>query len=305
MTNLALVKLHIAVLIAGLTGVLGRIIEADAFVLSLYRTGMALICIFVLLKFLKAIALPQGRMMVRYMLVGALLVVHWIFFYGSIKLSNISIGVVCLSTGGFFTAILEPLLLKSKFSFKEIFFALLSILGIALIFNFDAQYRLGITVGIIASFLAALYTVTSKQISSTFETKNIFMYQMAGAFIMMSALTPVYAYFNDASNLIVSLDDFYALLFLVIVCTLGLYLLQLDVARHISAFTINLSFNLEPLYSIIIAIVFFNESKDLNFSFAIGLILIITSVVLQSIRTVRMQRALNAKRQKEAAVDKA
>lgn len=122
---------------------------------------------------------------------------------------------------------------------------------------------------------------------------------------MMSALTPVYAYFNDASNLIVSLDDFYALLFLVIVCTLGLYLLQLDVARHISAFTINLSFNLEPLYSIIIAIVFFNESKDLNFSFAIGLILIITSVVLQSIRTVRMQRALNAKRQKEAAVDKA
>ena len=76
-------------------------------------------------------------------------------------------------------------------------------------------------------------------------------------------------------------------------------------ARHISAFTINLSFNLEPLYSIIIAIVFFNESKDLNFSFAIGLILIITSVVLQSIRTVRMQRALNAKRQKEAAVDKA
>ena len=287
MTSLPFIKLHIAVLIAGLTGVLGKIIEANAFVLSFYRTALALLCIFLLLKFTGKIKIPNGRNAIRYMLVGALLVIHWMLFYASIKLSNISIGVICLSTGGFFTALIEPLIIKSKFSAKEIFFALLAVLGIALIFNFDSHYRLGIIVGIIASALAALYTVTSKKISNTFETKNIFMYEMAGAFLCMLALCPLYFIYQSPSTLIVSMHDLYALLFLVIVCTLGLYLLQLDVSRHISAFTINLSFNLEPLYSIIIAIIFFNESKDMNISFFIGLFLIVISVSMQSIRSIR------------------
>ena len=282
----AFIKLHVSIILAGATGIFGKLITLNEGLLVWYRMMFATLLFLGILFLKKELHKIVPRDMLKIGSVGLLLGFHWVFFYGSIKASNVSIGVVCFSLTGFFTAFLEPLIYRCKISVKEVLFSLLTLLGILLIFHFDTRYRLGICLGVVSSALAALFTITNKKVGAHHQTSTLLLHEMAGGFIGLSCLLPFYLSYFPVPTIIPDASDFLYLLLLASVCTIGLYLLQIQVLKTISAFTVNLSYNLEPVYSILLAMLLFHEAKELNFSFYIGLVIIIFSVILQTINVI-------------------
>lgn len=278
----AFIKLHVSVLIAGTTGIFGRLISLNEGLLVWYRMLFATVMFFLLLWMLGKLKRVSFRDVCKIGSVGMLLAIHWLFFYGSIKASNVSIGVVCLSLMSFFTALFEPLINRHRISLGEIACSLIGVLGIILIFHFDTRYRLGIGMGILSSALASLFTICNKKVSVGYTSSTMLMYEMGGGFLGLSCLLPLYLSFFPVASILPSLTDLIYLLLFASVCTVLLYILQIQVLKKISAFTFNLTYNLEPIYSIIAAMFLFHEAKELNASFYVGLGLILFSVLLHS-----------------------
>ena len=293
--------LHLSVFIAGFTGVLGRLITLDSAILVWWRMAAAAVLMYLYLHVSARMqtrrrgADARGASLRRYGIkdvlqmggVGMLLCLHWVFFYASIKASNVSIGVVCFSLVGFFTALFEPIINRHRFSGREFLFSLLTILGIYLIFQFDARYRLGIALGVVSSALYALFAITNQRVGKHYEPKNMLLWEMVGGLVGLTCLIPIYNMFIPVGRLYPVGMDYPYLAFMVVVCTIGLCLLQIIVLQKIPAFTVNLTYNLEPVYSIILSMFIFSEYKELNFSFCIGIALIIISVVLQTLSEVK------------------
>jgi drug/metabolite transporter (DMT)-like permease len=218
---------------------------------------------------------------------GALLGLHWMLFYGSIKASNVSIGVICYSLVGFFTAILEPIIYHRKISAIEILFSLITVLGLLCIFSFDARYRYGISIGVLSSFVAALYGVCNKKVSVGVKTRTVLFYQMSAGLVLVSMIIPFYLMLFPTHQDVFVIPDgsnLWWMLCHALFCTVAMYILQIQALRTLSAFTVNLTYNLEPCYTIIIAFIVFNEARELNFSFYLGITLILISVLLQTWR---------------------
>lgn len=280
----AFIQLHTAIILAGFTGVFGKLITLNEGLLVWYRMIISAVLLLLILgasKRLKTISVKDFRQIA---FVGFLLGIHWIFFYGSIKYSNISVGVVCFSLNGFFTAILAPFINNKKIDLSEILLSCLTLLGIVLIFSFDSKYRLGISLGIISSLLAALYTIANERLAHKYKSETITVYQMTGGAMAIGLLIPLYLHFFPVTTLLPSMSDFAYLVLLALFCTVLLYLLLTQALKKISAFTVNLSFNLEPVYTIALAIFFYKENRELSIPFYIGLALIVLSVVLQMMK---------------------
>ena len=286
------IQLHLSVFIAGFTGVLGRLISLDSAVLVWYRMAFAGLLMFAFLLFTKQYKKSTFRGKLQMGGVGMLLCLHWVFFYASIKSSNVSIGVVCFSLVGFFTALFEPIINRHRFSAREFLFSLLTLSGIYLIFQFDARYRLGICLGIVSSALYALFAIANQRVGKHYEAKNMLFWEMTGGLLGLSLLLPIYQIFIPVGELIPSGLDMAYLSFMVIICTIGLCLLQIIVLQKIAAFTVNLTYNLEPVYSIILSMFIFKEYKELNVAFYCGITLIILSVALQTWSEVRRSRKM-------------
>ena len=277
--------LHLAVLVAGFTGILGKAITLNEGLLVWYRVLFAAILLFFIVKVIFRKNRLHTREKVEIVKVGMLLTLHWVFFYASIKYSNVSIGVVCYCLCGFFTSLFKPMIEKSKFLLSELMLSILSVLGIGLIFHFDAAYRTGIVLGVISAALGALYTIFNARIVKKYDNLTINYYQMLGGTVGLGLLLPVYLHFFPVERFLPSLNDTFYLILLALFCTVGLYYALVEALKKIPVFTINLSFNLEPIYSILLAFLFFNESKEVNFAFYTGLAIIIISVVLQTLKS--------------------
>ena len=282
MLSYAFIVLHLSIVLAGFTGVLGRLITLNEGLLVWYRVIFASVFFFLYLLIKKGQIRVSFKDVLRIAWVGLLLCVHWLLFYGSIKYSNVSIGVVCFASVGFFTAIIDPVLSKRPFSIREIIFSLLTILGIALIFHFDTRYQVGIILGVLSAVAAALLTIENRRVGSDYPLMTFLFYEITSSVVIMTAFMPIYLSFFPVPTILPSMSDFIYLLILSSFCTVGMFSLQLEALKRLSSFTVNLSYNLEPVYSIILAMIIFHEAKDLNFSFYIGLALICVSVLLQS-----------------------
>jgi len=280
----ALIKLHISVFLAGFTGILGVLIHLNEMTLVWYRIMITVVSLSVLFALTKKSTRIPKQQAVRFFLIGTLIALHWVAFYGSIKLSNVSIGLVCFSATGLFTALLEPLLVTKKLQWVELGLGLLSLLGIYLIFHFDERYQTGILVGIISAFLAALFSVLNKKQVADAEPTVMMLYELTGGLVILTLLMPVYAFFFPETSIVPTLSDWGWLLVLSWLCTIVAMQLMLDSLKKVSAFTQNLSLNLEPVYAIIMAFILFDENKYLSSSFYFGVGLIILSVVLQMAR---------------------
>ena len=283
-------KLHLAVLLSGFTGIFGKLISLNEGLLVLYRTLFSAIILFFLIKLTKTLAQINIREKLNIAKIGFFIAIHWAFFYASIKYSNISIGVVCYCLTSFFTAIFEPLLNKNKLVFSQLIFSAITLFGISLIFHFDSSYHTGILLGSISSAFAALYTIYNERLVKTYDSKVINYYQMIGGTICLGILMPFYLIFFPVESLIPTGTDFFYLILLSLFCTVGLYVLFAEALKKIPAFTTNLTFNLEPIYAIILAFVFFNEGKQVSQSFYLGLFFVMTSVVLQTIISLRRKK---------------
>jgi drug/metabolite transporter (DMT)-like permease len=289
----AFILLHLAVLLAGFTGVFGRLITLNAALISWYRlmfSGLLLLMILAATGRLENISVKN---IARIAFAGAFLGLHWVFFYASIKYANISVGVVCFSLTSFFTAILAPLLNRKKFSVAELLLSALTLCGIGLIFGLDAHYRTGIILGIISAILVAFYTVFNERLTKKFKSHTITLYTMLGGFMGVSAVLPISLLLFPAAAFAPSLLDLVYLLLLSLVCTVLLYMMLTSALKTIPAFTVNLSFSLEPLYSIVLAIWLFKENRELSPAFYFGLGLIVLSVVLQMFRVAAQHKKLN------------
>lgn len=233
--------------------------------------------------------LLRTRDRIKIMCCGLLLSIHWVFFYGSIKAANVSVGAVCFALVGFFTAVIEPMINRHRPDWRELLLGALTVAGIALIFGFDARYRLGIAMGVVSSVLYALFSIFSKQVqaSSGQSSSTMLLYELTGGAVVLTLLMPMYAHiFPDATLWPVG-RDFWLLLVFATIFTVLPFLLQLQALRHISAFTVNLTYNLEPVYTIIFASLLFGEAQEVGAAFWVGVTLIALSVVLQTIRSAR------------------
>lgn len=282
--------LHFAVILAGFTGVFGKLISLNEGLLTWYRVFFSAVILFLILKLFKVLDQTTSKEKFDIAKIGLLITIHWVFFYASIKYSNISIGVICYCLTSFFTAVFKPLIDRSAFKFSELLLSMLTLLGISLIFHFDTSYQLAIILGVISSAFAALYTIYNERLVKVYDSKIINYYQMIGGTIGLGFLLPAYLYFFPAENLIPDFKDTFYLILLSLFCTVGLYVAFAEVLKKIPAFTVNLSFNLEPIYAIILAFIFFDESKEVNTSFYIGLFFVMISVVLQSIISLRKSK---------------
>ncbi|WP_293916178.1 MULTISPECIES: DMT family transporter [unclassified Sphingobacterium] len=275
--------LHFAVILAGFTGIFGKLIAVNEGLLVWYRVLFSAIILWMILSLFKVSRHITTKEKFDIAKIGMFITMHWVFFYASIKYSNISVGVVCYCLTSFFTAVFDPLINRRKFNVNELLLSVLTLAGIALIFHFDSSYQLGIVLGIISSAFAALYTLFNERIVKKYDSRLINYYQMIGGTIGLGILMPLYLYIFPVETVLPDWRDIGYLLLLASFCTVGLYILFAESLKKIPAFTVNLSFNLEPVYAIILAFLFFDESKELNLFFYIGLLLVMTSVVLQTI----------------------
>jgi drug/metabolite transporter (DMT)-like permease len=297
----AFIQLHIAVFLAGFTAILGKLILLNEGVLVWYRILITVTVLGAWMMYKKQLELIAGRDMLKIAGVGLILALHWVTFYGSVKYANVSVALVCFSATGFFTALLEPLLLRKKIVWVEFGLGLLAIVGIYIIFDFHPQYKTGILFGIIAALGSALFPILNKELLIRFTPKTLTIYELGGGLLLLSAALPFYLTHFPASYYLPTHSDWGWLIILAVLCTVLSFDLQLNALKKISAFTSNLTYNLEPLYGIILAFIFFGESKMLHPGFYLGAAFILLAIVLQMLLV--LWKAKRAKIQNENIVE--
>lgn len=286
----AVIQLHLFVFLAGLTGPIGNYIQLNGLYLVLYRMGITSIIALCIFLFTKKNTPTSFNNIIKLLGIGVLISLHWVCFYSSIKLANVSIALICISSVGLFTVLLDPLITKSNFKWKELGIGIISLIGILCIFQFDTHFRLGILVGLVSSFLAALFTLLNKKLTVNIAAQTIQTFEMIGGFGFLTILLLLLQKIQGTFFVIPTRQDWGWLLILSIFCTVLANYLMLSSLKYVSAFTLNITLNLEPVYGIILAFLLFDEHKQLGTSFYIGIVLITISVVIQMFSVFRAQK---------------
>lgn len=273
--------LHIVVFIWGFTGILGKLISLPAVHLVWLRILLALFSLFIYIRF-RNISLSVSRTNLgKLFFVGVLIAFHWIFFYHSIKVSNVSVAVVCLSSATLFTSLFEPLIYRRRVYLYELVFGLVIVASLAFIFSIDVEYVEGMIYGILSAVFSALFTVFNGKFASRQNPVTLTFYELMGGFLLIS----VYYLFTgtlDSSLLSVSMSDWWWLILLATVCTAFTFVMSVDLMKDISPFTVVLAVNLEPVYTVIMAAIFFQEYGQLNYSFYVGTFTIVSSIFVNA-----------------------
>lgn len=273
-----LIILHITVFVWGFTGILGALISIDATHLVWYRVLIAFISLYGYFLFKKISIRVSIETFLKLFFTGAIVAAHWILFFQSIKLSTVSVALVSLSSLTLFTAILEPLLKRQKISGLEIFTGLMIISGIYMIFKFESRYSVGIISGLLSALCASIFSIiNSKQIQNR-PAPIISFYELIGAWVWVS----LYLLISEGLKAPVSLNpsDLFFLLILGTVCTSLAYVAGVAVMKELSAFRVALITNLEPVYGIILAFMFFGKREQMTPGFYAGAIIVLGTIFL-------------------------
>ena len=283
----ALIQLHIAVFLAGFTAILGKLITLNEGLLVWYRLLITVVTLGIMLYLRKELQRISIKDVFKIAGVGAIVAIHWVTFYGSIKYANVSVALVCFSATGFFTALFEPLIIRRQISLIEILLGLMAIAGIYIIFDFHPQYKTGIIFGIISAMGSALFPIFNKRLLHRVTPRTLMFYELGGGLIALTLIVPLYLMQFPASYYLPTASDWLWLGVLAWFCTVLSFDLQLNALKKISAFTANLTYNLEPVYGIILAFIFFKENEQLKNQFYIGVALILLAVIFQMMRVAR------------------
>lgn len=275
-------KLHWIVFIWGFTAVLGRLITLDAMPLVWFRMLFAVVFIFIYNKFTKtSIRLPK-KVILKFLVAGLVIALHWFTFFRAIKVSNVSITLACLSTGAFFTSIIEPIFFKKKIIWYEIFFGLLVVVGLSIIFKVEGNYIEGIVLALISAFLSACFAVINSKFVVNYEPKVISFYELFGGVLFFSIFLFGTSSFNSEFFQL-SINDFLYLLVLSSVCTAYAFIASTSIMKFLSPYTVMLTINLEPIYGILLAVLIFKEKEQMSSTFYFGALLILITVILNAV----------------------
>jgi drug/metabolite transporter (DMT)-like permease len=277
--RLAYFKMHLAIFLWGFTGLFGKLISLNEGMLVWYRLLISSIAIAVILFYRKSFPKISFREVGIIAAIGILVMLHWVTFYASIKLASISVAMICLSSIALFVSFIEPLVNKQRFDKMEILFSAFAVLGIFFIYKSDISASAGIIVGVISALLSAMFSSLNKKIAHKYEPLTISLIELASGLIFLTLLLPLYFKIQPTEHYMPTTMDWLWLMILSLACTVFTWILSLQALQKVSAFTVALALNLEPVYGIILAIAFAGEAKILNAGFYLGGLLIMLTVV--------------------------
>jgi drug/metabolite transporter (DMT)-like permease len=274
-----LTSLHLMVVVLGLTGVFGKLISLSAIHLVWYRMGIAFISIAIFLAFKKQLFAVSKKDFLGLLGVGALVTFHWLCFFESIKVSTVSVAVVCLATSSLFSALIEPFFFKRKFLFYEVIMGVVVVVALAFIMGTETKYFWGYFYGIIAALLATLFTLFNAKYINKVGAAKITMIEMLSGVMIISCILffqQDYTVFTTK----ISITDLTYLILLGTLCTAMVFVWLTEIMRHITPYSLIMAINLEPVYSIIFALIIFGDNELMSSSFYFGSCVIIGIVFL-------------------------
>ena len=278
----SLIHFHFIVFVFGFTAILGSLISVDSLKLVWYRMLIASVFLLFLAPFFKKKLKISKNILFKLLFCGLIISLHWVFFFKAIKVSNVSITLSILSLGAFITSFLEPILYNRKIILYEVFLGFLVVIGTAIIFKTQFHYLEGIIYAFISVILSVFFTLFNGKLVGKISSFTISLYELIGGFITVSLLLIISDDLNTNLFYLKSGDVLW-LFILGTVCTAYAFVISVDVMKHLSPFSIMLSINMEPIYGIVLAIIFLNESENMSYEFYIGFLLIFFSVILNGI----------------------
>jgi len=278
--------LHFIVLIYGFTGILGKLISLPADYLVLYRLLLTIPILYVVILFRKESLKIDKQLLFKYLGIGIIIGLHWLTFFHSIKVSNVSVALSCFASSSLFAGILEPLIERKPIRKLEIISSIIVLITLSIMLGFELRYWQGALYGVLAAFLAALFTVLNKQLSKTKAVITMSLYEMTGALIPIVVVLGVgLLYATPIQNTwqMPTIPDWGWLLLLASVCTAYPFVAIIKLLRSITAFNVSLAVNFEPVYSIIFAYLIFGESERMTPVFYVGLCVVFGVVFLYQV----------------------
>lgn len=277
---------HVIVFIWGFTAVLGALITLDAVPLVWYRMLLATGFIYLWILWKKKNLKVSRSKLFLLIIAGVVIALHWLTFFGAIKVSNVSITLALLSTGAFFTSILEPVFYKRKLVGYEVIFGIVVMLGLYIIFRVETDYYLGIVLGLISAFLSAVFTLMNGKLIKHAAPSVISFYELLTGVAAISVYLLYVTVSSSGENgfnsgfFSLSESDWFYLLLLASVCTAYAFIASVAVMKHLSPYTIMLTINLEPVYGIILAFIIFGNKEQMHPQFYYGAAIILATVIL-------------------------
>jgi drug/metabolite transporter (DMT)-like permease len=286
--------LHLIVFIWGWSPILGKGIQTDAFQLVWYRIAMTIVMMGFYLTYIKANIIVSLKQLLQLSGIGFIICIHWLCFYGAIKVSNVSVTMAAFSTGTLFTAITEPLIYKRKFIWYELVIGIIIIFAIGLIFSVEVEYGLGILLGILAAFTASVFSVLNGVLiqdqKQPISSPVLSFIELTMALVVLSIFLLLNGSFSSEFFAITN-QDILLITILAGVCTVYPFIASVNLMKHLSPYTINLTVNLEGVYGIILAGILFHENKDLSITFYVGFGIILSVIFLNALLKQKFNKA--------------
>lgn len=275
------VLLHIVVLIWGFTAILGLLISMPAVEIVMYRTFMASLSLGVLLFLWKKPLFLKTKPTIQILLTGCLIGAHWILFFGAARVATASVCLAGMATSSLWTSFIEPFFYKKKVRIYEVALGITAIIGLYIIFRFEVNHALGLAMAVASAFLASLFTVINSKFTKDYFHYTITFYEMIGAFVLVIVFLPFYALWiaNGRVIWVPNPTDWWYLLILALLCTVYAYSASVELMKYVSAFAVNLTTNMEPVYGIMLALLIFGEDEQMTSGFYVGTTIILASVL--------------------------
>jgi drug/metabolite transporter (DMT)-like permease len=273
-------KLHFIVFLWGFSAILGKLVTIPAVELVFFRSIFAAAGMAAVLWFSRGNFKVDQKDLVRLILIGFIVSIHWLSFFGSARISNVSVSLVGFATNSLWAALLEPWFNKTKLKKYEVVLGLIVLLGLYIIFSFDFQYKEGLLLGIFAGFTSALFAVFNSRMVKRIGARTITFYEMIGVFLGTAIFLPFYKMTGNELRLAPSGMDLMYIAILAGVCSVYAYTVSVELMKRISVFMIQLTLNLEPVYGIIMAVIIFGQQEKMNINFYLG-----TTVILSAVAT--------------------
>lgn len=275
--------LHFLVFIAGFTAILGELITISAIPLVWFRMVMALILFFIYIKIAEIDIKINSKAMGKLAIAGVIIALHWITFFGAIDVSNVSITLAMFSCGAFFASLIEPVIFKRRIIWYEILFGIIVVICVFVITKSEIKYINGIILGIISAFLSSLFAVLNGSFLKQHSATVISFYEFLSGVLFITIYILIFNGGFSAEFFNISMSDYGYLFVLASICTAYAFIAAVHIMKVISPYTVILSYNMEPIYGIFMAIILFTEKEQMTPSFYYGAIIIITTVVLNAI----------------------
>ncbi|MEB1529599.1 DMT family transporter [Xanthomonas sp. WHRI 7945] len=289
-TTKAQLQIHFCVLLWGITAILGKLITLPALPLVWWRMLMVVAALALLPRVWRGLAALTPKLLLGYAAVGALVGLHWLTFYGAIKLANASVAATCIALAPVFTAVIEPWVAKRPFRPSELVFGLAVLPGVALVVGgVPDGMRAGVAMGAVSALFVAAFGSLNKRLVDHADPLTVTALELGAGTLTLTLLAPLLPFVLPALSgpllVLPSLHDTALLLALALLCTLLPFALALVALRRLSAYAVQLVTNLEPVYAIVFAIVLLDEQKQLTALFYLGVAVILGAVFLHPLLT--------------------